>query len=141
MEPIEFEQAVEDILRRDRRFDPQAYVFLKDALDFTLRRIMEGNGGRARHVSGQELLEGFRDHALNSFGPMALTLMTEWGVRKCGHVGDMVFALIDEGVFGRQESDQPEDFGEWFDFQESLAAPFLPRGGRAGSARGGVLCG
>jgi uncharacterized repeat protein (TIGR04138 family) len=126
MQAMQFEQSVVTILKREKRFDPHAYFFLKDALDFTLKRIAEGNGGKARHVSGPELLAGYRDFALEQFGPMASTLMKEWGVRKCQDVGDMVFLLIDEQVFGKQDSDRREDFSEAFDFEESLETPFLP---------------
>jgi uncharacterized repeat protein (TIGR04138 family) len=126
MQAMQFEQSVVSILKREKRFDPHAYFFLKDALDFTLKRIAEANGGRARHVSGPELLSGYRDFALEQFGPMASTLMKEWGVRKCQDVGDMVFLLIEEQVFGKQDSDRREDFSEAFDFEESLTKPFLP---------------
>jgi uncharacterized repeat protein (TIGR04138 family) len=126
MQAIQFEQSVASILKRDRRFDPEAYFFLKDALDFTLKRVADANG-KSRHVSGPELLAGFRDFALEQYGPMAATLMNEWGLRKCRDVGDMVFQLIDEQVFGKQESDKKEDFSEVFDFQESLTKPFLPK--------------
>lgn len=127
MQAMQFEQSVVSILKRDQRFDPQAYFFLKEALDFTLKRIAETNGGQPRHVSGAELLAGFRDFSLDQFGPMASTLMTEWGVRKCQDVGDMVFLLIDEQVFGKQDTDRPEDFSEVFDFEEALVHPFLPK--------------
>ncbi|WP_234047350.1 Minf_1886 family protein [Luteolibacter pohnpeiensis] len=131
MQAMQFEQSVASILRRDKRFDPQAYFFLKEALDFTLKRICEGNGGDERHVTGPELLVGFRDHALEQFGPMAWTLMDEWGVRRCEHVGEMVFQLIEEQVFGKQESDKREDFSEMFDFEMELIQPFLPSRGVA----------
>jgi uncharacterized repeat protein (TIGR04138 family) len=127
MQAMQFEQSVVSILKRDKRFDPHAYFFLKDALDFTLKRIAESNGGQARHVSGPELLAGYRDFALQQFGPMAGTLMEEWSIRKCQDVGDMVFHLIEEQVFGKQDSDKKEDFSEVFDFQAALAEPFLPR--------------
>lgn len=127
MHAIQFEQSIVSILKRDQRFDPHAYFFLKDALDFTLKRISEQNGGVSRHVSGAELLEGFRDHALEQFGPMASTLMTEWGVRQGKDVGDMVFNLIEEQIFGKQESDRPEDFSGVFDLLDSLRQPFLPK--------------
>ena len=126
MHPVQFEQSVFAILRRENRFDPHAYFFLKDALDFTLKRIAETNGGLARHVTGQELLAGFRDLAMEQFGPMASTVMTEWGVTECQHVGDMVFQLIEEQVFGKQDSDQREDFTGSFEFIDSLVQPYLP---------------
>ena len=128
MQAMQFEQSVASILKRDKRFDPQAYFFLKDSLDFTLKRICEKNGGEPRHVTGPELLKGYRDHALEQFGPMAWTLMNEWGVRRCHHVGEMVFQLIEEQVFGKQESDKKEDFSEVFDFEREFIEPFLPKG-------------
>ncbi len=134
MQAMQFEQSVISILKRDNRFDPHAYFFLKDALDFTLKRIAESNGGEQRHVTGPELLAGYRDYALEQFGPMAATLMTEWSIRKCQDVGDMVFLLIEEQVFGKQDSDKKEDFSEAFDFQASLEEPFLPKKRRPTSA-------
>lgn len=127
MQAVQFEQSVASILKKDNRFDPGAYLFLKDALDFTLKRSSDACGGLSRHVSGAELLIGFRDHALEQFGPMASTLMGEWGLRKCQDVGDMVFHLIEEQVFGKQESDKREDFSEIFDFEDALASPFRPQ--------------
>jgi len=130
MQAAQFEESIANILKRDARFDPQAYLFLKEALDFTLKRIAEGNAGQARHVSGPELLAGFRDHALEQFGPMAATLMAEWGVHRGEDVGDMVFHLIEEQVFGKQESDSHKDFADVFDLLGSLQKPFLPKSGQ-----------
>ncbi|GAA5484117.1 Minf_1886 family protein [Haloferula sargassicola] len=127
MQPAQFESAVENIVRRDSRFDPQAYLFLKDSLDFTLKRAAETNSGRARHVSGRELLAGFRDLALQEFGPMSSTLMELWGLTETRNVGEMVFHLIEEQMFGRQESDTLEDFEGVFDFQEAFEHPYIPR--------------
>lgn len=132
MQPAQFEHAIENILKRDQRFDPQAYLFLKDALDFTLKRAAESNDGTPRHVSGQELLIGFRDLALQEFGPMSGTLVNEWGLTCSRNIGEMVFLLIDEQMFGRQESDTIEDFEEVFDFDEAFVAPFLPQRRTAG---------
>lgn len=127
MQAMQFEQSIVSIMKRDRRFDPSAYFFLKEALDFTLKRFSESHGNESRHVSGAELLSGFRDHALEQYGPMASTLMNEWGLKRCQDVGDMVFHLIEEQVFGKQDSDSKEDFSEVFDFQEALTSPFLPK--------------
>jgi uncharacterized repeat protein (TIGR04138 family) len=130
MQPVQFDQAVDAILEHNQRFDPSAYYFLKEALDFTVKRVMEDNGGEPRHVSGPELLAGFRDHALDQFGPLATTLLREWGVQSCSDVGEMVFLLIDAGVFGKQDSDTKEDFADVFDFDDAFVVPFLPKGRR-----------
>ena len=126
MKALQFEQAVESILKREKRYDPLAYLFLKDALDFTLKRAADDNGGEARHVTGTELCHGFRDLAVQEFGPMAGTLMIEWGLRESSDIGEMVFHLIDEQMFGKQDSDTKEDFLGSFDMQEALTHPFLP---------------
>lgn len=137
MQHVHFEESVATILKRDPSYDGQAYLFLKDALDFTLKRFSDEHSGRNRHVSGGELLEGFRDHALEQFGPMAATLMEEWGVRQCRDVGNMVFRLIEEQVFGKQESDRPEDFEGHFDLDRALREPFLPKEKAAGREKAG----
>ena len=82
--------------------------------------------GRARDLGLANPRRGVRDLALEQFGPMAATLMGEWGVRQCGDIGDMVFHLIEEQIFGKQESDRPEDFSGNFDLEESLRIPFIP---------------
>ena len=127
MQAAQFEHAIESILKRDKRFDPHAYLFLKDALDFTLKRAAESNDGKSRHVSGQELLLGFRDLALQEFGPMAGTLMTEWGLTCSRNIGEMVFLLIEEQMFGRQDTDTIDDFVDVFHFEEAFVTPFVPQ--------------
>lgn len=126
MQALRFDAAVDNILERDRRFEAGAYFLLKDALDFTLKRTREASG-EERHVSGEELIHGFRDYALQEFGPMAHTLLREWGVHTCSDVGDMVFQLIEEGMFGKQDSDTKEDFRDHFDFDDAFLKPFLPK--------------
>ena len=126
MQALRFDTAVEKILQRETRFEAGAYFLLKDALDFTLKRTREEHG-EERHVSGAELIKGFRDHALQEFGPMALTLLHEWGVETCSDVGDMVFELIEEGMFGKQDSDTREDFANHYEFTEAFLGPYLPR--------------
>jgi uncharacterized repeat protein (TIGR04138 family) len=126
MQALPYEHAIDTIIKRDSRFSPQAYIFLKEALDFTLERTMEANQGRQRHVTGQELLEGFRDLALREFGPMAGTLLREWGLNQCQDVGEMVFHLIEEQVFGKQDSDTKDDFAAIYGFDEAFVRPYEP---------------
>lgn len=126
MQPTQFTDAVDAISSKQESYDSGAYYFLKDVLDFTVRRAMESNDGKHRHVAASELLIGFRDFAIQEFGPMASTMMTEWGVTTCSDIGSMVFQLIEEGVFGKQDSDTREDFSEIFPLIESLEAPFSP---------------
>lgn len=127
MQPTQFTDAVQTVAQKEPRFDIGAYFFLKDALDYTVKRVMESNDGEHRHVSASELLLGFRDLAQQEFGPMASTMMSEWGLTSCTDIGHMVFLLIEEGVFGKQDSDTREDFAELYPLLETLDAPFLPK--------------
>ncbi len=127
MHPNAFQEAIAAIIRNDSRYEPDAYFFLKDALDFTVKQISEERKDLVgRHVSGGELLEGFRDFACEQFGPMAHTVLREWGIKECLDIGHMVFSLINEQVFGKQDSDCIEDFSNIFTFQEAFVDPFLP---------------
>ena len=131
MQPTQFMDAVQAVLAQDTHYDIGAYYFLKDALDFTVKRVVDSHDGEHRHVSAQELTVGFRDLALQEFGPMASTLMTEWGIKSGKDVGTMVFQLIKEGAFGKQDSDTLDDFSNGFDLLETLKFPFLPQRSRA----------
>jgi len=73
---IAFHIAVRDVRARDPRFAPQAYDFLCEALEHTVK-MMNREGAEDRHVTGRELLEGFRQCALRDFGPMAWVVMQE----------------------------------------------------------------
>jgi uncharacterized repeat protein (TIGR04138 family) len=127
MQALPYEHAIQSILLRDPRFHPAAFIFLKEALDHTLKKVMDSNSGMSRHVSGAELLQGFRELALELFGPMAATLLKEWNIHSCSDVGDMVFLLIEEQVFGKQESDTKEDFADVYRFSDAFELPFLPK--------------
>lgn len=121
-----FTQAVENICQKDDRFSRDAYLFLRDVLDFTMRRTAT-EFGRARHVSGMELLSGFRDYTLQEFGPMSLTVLKEWGLSSGYNVGEMVFALIEAGVFAKDDSDSLEDFKKYQSFRDAFEKPYDPK--------------
>ncbi|MFY8268228.1 MAG: Minf_1886 family protein, partial [Terrimicrobiaceae bacterium] len=76
-----------------------------------------------------ELLDGFRIHALAEFGPMALMVLDYWGVVSTADVGQMVFNLVQAGIFGKTDEDTTESFRDVFDFREAFVAPFRPLSG------------
>src|SRR5690606_32263689 len=110
------------------RYDRAAYVFIRKALDHTVKTLPKTRReGTTRHVSGPELLEGIRSFALEQFGPMTLTVLNHWGINRCRDFGDLVFNLVAYGVFGKTEQDRPEDFDHAYSFEEAFEAPFRPR--------------
>lgn len=125
MQITHFDKAVEKICDTHPRIDKAAYYFLQDALNHASEKAQE-SGATNKHVSAEELLLGFKDFALQQFGPMASTLFAEWNLQQCSDIGDMVFNLIDEGIFSKQESDKREDFHNIYDFKEAFVVPFLP---------------
>ena len=121
-----FDQAVTNIYERDSSIEKEAYHMLREALDYTSDKAKE-EGSDTNHVSATELLTGFKQFALEQYGPMAATLLSEWNLTKCSDIGDMVFNLIEEGIFSKQESDKHSDFNEVYSFQEAFVDPFLPK--------------
>lgn len=126
MQKIGFAEALDSIVASDPRYSRDAYVFLRDALDYTTKQQKKIKGSPVRHVAGPELLEGVRQYALKEYGPMVITVLSYWGIRSCEDVGHMVFNLIGAGIFGKTEEDSIEDFKNVYDFQEAFVKPFEP---------------
>jgi uncharacterized repeat protein (TIGR04138 family) len=126
MQKIGFVEALDSIVANDPRYQRDAYIFLRDALDFATKQQKKAKGTTVRHVSGPELLDGVRQYALKEFGPMVLTVFDNWGIRSCEDIGHMVFNLIGAGVFGKTDQDSIEDFKGVYDFQDAFAKPFAP---------------
>jgi len=127
MQKIGFAEALEVIVTEDPRYDREAYIFLRDALDFTIKQLKKNKEDVSRHVSPQQLLDGVRQYALKEFGPMVLTVFSYWGIRGCSDIGEMVFNLIRIGVFGKTEADTIEQFRNCYDFEEAFVTPYRPQ--------------
>ena len=136
MQTTSFEEALQQILAKEPRFHRDAYLFLRDALDFT-RKMLEREAKTDKskrgtvphpdkHVTPQQLLAGIRELALETFGPMTMTVFEEWGVRACHDFGDMVFILVDNQLLKKTDKDSRADFEKGYDFYEAFRKPFLP---------------
>jgi uncharacterized repeat protein (TIGR04138 family) len=119
-----FNDVVDQIIAQDSRYEKEAYIFLKDALEFTIKQQKRAPNDPNSHVSAAELLDGFRQLALKEFGPMAMTVLDYWRITSSEDIGNMVFALIGAGVFGKTDSDTPEDFHQALNFHAAFVAPF-----------------
>lgn len=107
-----------DILAKDQRYDPRAY-------DFVMRAIGIASESAKGHVTGQELLGFFSDLAIDAFGPLAYTVLTEWGLESCEDVGAVVMNLCDTGRAGKTPTDSAADFIGGYDFKEEFLNPYL----------------
>ena len=106
-----------EILKKDDRYDSRAYDFVLEVINFA---STDAKG----HVTGQELLNYFRDMALDAYGPLTYTVLNDWGVRCCEDVGAIVFNLYDAKRIGKTDSDSPEDFVGGFNFKHEFLDPF-----------------
>jgi uncharacterized repeat protein (TIGR04138 family) len=126
MQEVNFDEALDQILATDSRFHRDAYLFMREALDFTQKLVGRENQGKVRHVTGQELLDGLRQYALQQFGPMTATVFEEWGIRNCQNFGEIVFNMVEIGLLAKTDKDTPDDFQTGYDFTEAFRKPFWP---------------
>ena len=136
MKQQRFEELLDPILQDDPRYPVEAYVFLREALDHTVRLLRKPEQGPGRHISGQELLEGIRLFALQEYGPVAHTVLRTWNITRTEDFGDIVFNLVNGGLLGKTDRDRKEDFANGYDFHTAFVAPFRSaRVSAAGSDR------
>lgn len=123
MNEKDFRKAVETLTARGDRFAPGAYFFVSAALGATAKRLGRSREKdvRRRHVTGRELAEGAADFAREQFGPLAYSVLREWGVRTTRDIGDVVFDLIALGLFSKTEEDSIQDFENVFDLRARLS--------------------
>ena len=120
-----FEDAVSRICEKDGDYDAEAYYFVRESLERTVRALGREDA-KDRHVTGRELCEGFRDHALGEFGPLSLLVLSQWGVFETADIGRMVRALVNEGVFGKRPEDRFKEFDNVFSFEDAFEKPYAP---------------
>lgn len=115
------------IYKRDPRYECEAYEFVFEALAYTQEKLgrvpteqSEAERGEY-HVTGQELLEGIREFALQQFGMMALTVFRHWGIRSTDDFGEIVFNLIEAELMSKRPEDSREDFHNVYDLEEALS--------------------
>ena len=148
MHTANFDEALDQIVQNDPRYHRDAYLFIREALDFTQKLVNKGSKsekgekadksesrvsasddageGKVRHVSGQELLAGIRAYALEQFGPMTLTVLSEWGLNRCEDFGELVFNMVENHLLAKTKKDSRDDFKGGYDFDEAFRQPFLP---------------
>jgi uncharacterized repeat protein (TIGR04138 family) len=128
MDLAQQEEQIRRIARKHGRYDPQAYGFVLEGLGWTVDQLGRRDKTEPhRHVSGQELLEGLKDYALEVFGPLARTVLKLWGVRRSEDFGAIVFHLVEAQLLSRQESDSLDDFARGFDFRDALESAYRVR--------------
>jgi uncharacterized repeat protein (TIGR04138 family) len=128
-----------ELLLRDRRYKPEAYAFVYQALGYAHQVLAMGTvkpnepapdekesgpPEGEQHLTGQQLCEAMRLYALEQYGYMARCVLNSWGVRATGDFGEIVFSLIRIGEMRKSKDDRREDFDDVFDFETGLEGSF-----------------
>ncbi|MBN1257865.1 MAG: hypothetical protein JXA52_09190 [Planctomycetes bacterium] len=126
-----------ELARSDGRYQLGAFHLVWEALRKTTELVKSGElqhpqapeGERAEdgtdrfHITGQELLEGFRIYALEQYGDLAYSVLNHLGLHSGADVGQIVFLMVEAGYMGKRDSDSPSDFNECYDFKTTFKAP------------------
>lgn len=134
-------ESIAGLVKEDRRYTFEAYVFVFEALSFAQNVLDLGTDspsepagdpdqqgeeeqGTERHVSGQELCEAIRLFAIEQYGYMAKAVLNSWGVKSTGDFGEIVFNLIRIGRMRKTAHDRREDFDAVYDFDTAFRREF-----------------
>lgn len=108
-------------------YPPEAFQFVRDGLAHTVKMIhgpdAEEREDERRHVSGQQLCLGLKDHAIRQYGLLARAVLERWGIRGTHDFGKIVFAMIEAQLMRKTEDDSLDDFSSVYDFDEAFATP------------------
>ncbi|MBX7167170.1 MAG: hypothetical protein K1X74_12650 [Pirellulales bacterium] len=125
-----------NLLKRDKRYKVDAYVFVFEALSFAQQVLGMGtekasepldpeepeeeSSGGERHLTGQQLCEAIRMYALQQYGYLAKCVLESWGVSNTGDFGEIVFNLIRIKQMRKTPEDRREDFDNVYDFETAF---------------------
>ncbi|MCL2744761.1 MAG: hypothetical protein FWE67_13010, partial [Planctomycetaceae bacterium] len=140
----QFNHLFPELLKSDRRYRRESYVFVCEALEYAQRVLKLGRDAanepmpeellaeyeelqslqkqedlrqrQRQHISGQDLCWAARDYAVRQYGPMAETVLSSLGIRKTDDIGEIVYNLISIGQMRKTAEDSRDDFNGVFDF-------------------------
>jgi uncharacterized repeat protein (TIGR04138 family) len=127
-----------ELAARSGCYTELAFVLVQEALELTTSLVAKGKLGATAnlderrvddgvrfHVTGQELLEGFRIYMQRTYGNLAWLLLQRCGLRSGEDVGRVVFLLVEARYMGKRDSDSPADFAGGYDFATVFAPSSL----------------
>ena len=148
MDMIDPTHPLAELLRRDKRYHLDAYVFVFDALRYAHEQLGMGRSPGSiedtvvdnqieeeRHITGQQLCEAIRLYAVKQYGGLAKSVLNHWGVQATSDFGEIVFNLISIGQMRKTDSDRREDFDHVFNFDEAFRDTFGPLTSDSGKGR------
>ena len=114
-------ESMEEVIRRDGRYPPEAFAFLHEGLARAVKTVYgEESPEGMKHVTGKQLCLSLRDFAMERWGLLARTVLAKWNIRSTADFGNMVYLLIEKGFMKKTEQDSLEDFTGVYDFDEAF---------------------
>jgi len=116
-------KSMEDVIRQDGRYPPEAFAFLHEGLSKAVAGAhgdKPANEAGQRHVTGQQLCFALRDLAVERWGMLAKAVLSKWNIRETLDFGNMVYLLVDNRFMRKTPEDSLEDFRAVFDFDEAF---------------------
>ncbi len=116
------EKSMDEVIRADGRYPPEAYSFLHEGLSKAVREAYVDDASKPgrHHVTGQQMCEAIRDLAAQRWGMLAPTVLAGWNIHATVDFGHMVYLLIERGFMHKTEEDSVDDFADVFDLSEAF---------------------
>ncbi len=116
-------QDIENLAERDGRYKSDAYLFVCDALGYTVQKLGKNEGTLSeakRHIGGRDLLFGISEYSADQFGPLTRSVFAHWGIEQTRDFGEIVFNLVNANLLRKTAEDRIEDFIDVYDFAEEF---------------------
>jgi uncharacterized repeat protein (TIGR04138 family) len=140
------------LLEQDKRYKPEAYTFVFEALDYAHKRLhlgqeclnepisdLEGvdideeenlhfqddKESVGKHITGQDLSKAAKMYAIEMYGFMAKVVLNNLGINSTGDLGEIVYNLIKIGQMRKTAQDCREDFDDVYDFETAFDAEYV----------------
>ena len=116
-----FISEIEEVAERDGRYKKEAYLFIYEALQYTVEKLGKTElPTEHRHICGRDLLYGISEFAMNQLGPLTRSVFTHWGVVETRDFGEIVFNLVNSNLMSKTEEDNIEDFIGVYEFADEF---------------------
>ncbi|MBS3734055.1 MAG: hypothetical protein KGY99_03930 [Phycisphaerae bacterium] len=115
------EQSMEQVIRDDGRYPPEAFVFLHEGLSRAVRDVHGTSPPPGQHhVSGPDLCEALRNLAIEKWGLLAPAVLGRWNIHATIDFGNMVYLLVNNNFMRKTDEDSIEDFRDVYDFEKAF---------------------
>ena len=128
MTPEPPSKTMDEVIRDDGRYPPEAYEFLheglasavKDVHGVAMPQTADEAAQKQSHVTGSQLCLALRDLARLRWGMLARAVLARWNIHATIDFGNMVYLLITYNYMRKTDDDSLDDFRDVYDFDEAF---------------------